>query len=178
MFSSEEKIVAALTELGRRLHERGIEAELYLVGGGAMLLGYNRAVVTSDIDGAYAPQEVIEEIADAMADENVPFPLIRGWLNDQVVAILPRVHDSRAWQALNVPGLRVLIAPPEHLLAMKARAARGLRDFTDVAVLADTLGLMRLEQVWKTCEDVWGFDVFSPEVKAELEEFLKTRGLK
>jgi len=34
----------------------------------------------------------------------------------------------------------VLVASPEHLLAMKARAARGLRDFTDVAVLADTLG--------------------------------------
>ncbi len=34
----------------------------------------------------------------------------------------------------------MLVASPEHLLAMKARAARGLRDFTDVAVLADTLG--------------------------------------
>jgi len=108
--SPEKKVLAALTELGRRLHEHGIEAELF-------------------------------EIADAMADENVPSPLIRGWVNDKVVAILPRVLDSRVWQALNVPGLIVLVVSPEHLLAMRARAARGLRDFTDVAVLADTRGL-------------------------------------
>jgi len=63
-----------------------------------------------------------------MADEGLPFPLTRGWLNDKVVAVLPRMNDSRA--------------------------ARGIRDFIDVAVLADTLGFTRLEQVWKTCEDV------------------------
>ena len=86
-----------------------------------------------------------------MADEGLPFPLTRGWLNDKVVAILPRMNDSCA--------------------------ARGIRDFIDVAVLADTLGFTRLEQVWKTCEDVWGFDVIRAEVKAELGEFLATRGL-
>ena len=48
-------MVAALTEFGRRLHERGIEAELYVVGCGAMLLGYDRSAVTSDLDGTYAP---------------------------------------------------------------------------------------------------------------------------
>jgi hypothetical protein len=60
---------------------------------------------------------------------------------------------------------------------MKARAMRGRRDLDDVGVLVGILNYTELDEVWKTCEAVWGFDVFSPESKEVLAEYLKTRGI-
>lgn len=177
MFTTREKIIELLTELGQRLQERGIEGELYLVGGGAMLLGYSRTTVTRDLDAIYAPSDAIDEIADEMAAARPDFALMPGWLNSQVLPLLPRVKDARAWQALDLPGLTVSVASPEHLLAMKARAARGIRDFNDVAVLADILQISTLDQIWEICESVWGFDVFTPETREELAAYLTSRGI-
>ena len=70
MFSSREKVVEALTELGVRLDARGIHGDIYIVGGTAMLLGYDRLVVTSDIDAVFTPVEVINEIVAEMYIEN------------------------------------------------------------------------------------------------------------
>ena len=177
MFTDREKIIELLTELGQRLEERGIEGELYLVGGGAMLLGYSRTTVTKDLDAIYAPSDVIDEIANQMADARPDFALMPGWLNSKVLPLLPRIKDVRAWQALDLPGLTVSIASPEHLLAMKARAGRSIRDFSDVAVLADILQITSLDQVWAICESVWGFDVFTPETREALAAYLTSRGI-
>ena len=69
------------------------------------------------------------------------------------------------------------VASPEFLLAMKARAARGRRDLEDVGVLVGILNYTDLDEVWKTCEAVWGFDVLQPEVKILLTQYLHSRGL-
>jgi hypothetical protein len=60
---------------------------------------------------------------------------------------------------------------------MKARAGRGIRDFNDVAVLADILEITAIDQVWEICEAVWGFDVFAPEDRQALTEYLRARGI-
>ena len=177
MFTTRDKVNALLTELGARLHARGIEGELYLVGGGAMLLGYNRNTETKDLDAIYAPTEIIDQIADQMAAERSDYALLPGWLNSQVFPLLPRIKDSRAWQALDVPGLTVQIASSELLLAMKARASRSIRDFDDLAVLADVLKITDINQVWKICEGVWGCDVFTPETREFIVQYLATRGI-
>jgi hypothetical protein len=177
MFTSREKVIELLTELGQRLQEQGVEGEVYLVGGGAMLLGYSRTTVTKDLDAIYTPTEIIDQIADQMAAERPDFALMPGWLNSQVLPLLPRVQDARAWQALDLPGLTVSIASPEHLLAMKARAGRGIRDFNDVAVLADILEITAIDRVWEICETVWGFDVFASEDRQALAEYLRARGI-
>jgi hypothetical protein len=54
---------------------------------------------------------------------------------------------------------------------------RGRRDLDDVGVLVGILNYTELDEVWKTCEAVWGFDVFLPESKEVLAEYLKTRGI-
>lgn len=175
MFASKEKVIEVLTELGSRLYGRGIQGEIYIVGGTAMLLGYDRLVVTNDIDAVYAPSEIIDEIVAQMYAEN---PRIgRDWLNSKVLPLLPRIDDSGAWEALNIPGVTVSVASPRFLLAMKARAARGRRDLEDVSVLAEILGFTQLDQVWETCESVWGFDVLSPESRELITDYLATRGL-
>jgi hypothetical protein len=175
MFTTKSEIVALLTELGARLDHRGLEVELYIVGGVAMLLGYDRSAVTSDIDALITPAGVIDEVVDEMARDRGDLP--PDWLNSRVAPLLPRLADSRSWEMLSVPGLSVEITSAEHLLAMKARAGRGLRDLQDVAVLCDILELTSVAQVWEICDRVWGEGMIRPEVRAGITEFLATRGL-
>ena len=92
MFASREKVVAMLTQLGSRLDAQGIHGEIYIVGGTAMLLGYNRLTVTEDIDAVFSPVEEIEQIVADMhrADPSLP----ADWLNSQVLPLLPRTRRS------------------------------------------------------------------------------------
>ena len=175
MFTTKTEIIELLTELGARLDARGIEIELYIVGGAAMLLGYDRSSVTRDIDALIVPEGVIDEIVAEMARDRGDLP--PDWLNSRVAPLLPRLADSRSWEMLSIPGLSVEIASAEHLLAMKARAGRGLRDLQDVAVLCEILGLRSVEQVWQICDRVWGEGMVRPEVQDAIEEFLVTRGI-
>ena len=164
-----------LTELGERLDARGLEVEIYLVGGAAMLLGYDSSAVTRDIDARITPVGVIDEIAAQMAHERGD--LAPHWLNDQVAPLLPRIADSRSWEMFAAPGISVQVASPEHLLAMKVRAGRGIRDLQDVGVLCEILNFTQLAQVWDICDRVWGPDMIRDEVVADVEEYLKNRGL-
>lgn len=175
MFRDFDQVVEILTELGIQLDARGLEGEIYIVGGTAMMLGYTRNTLTNDIDGLFTPRDEIEVIADQMRSQ---FPrLTKGWLNNKVVPLLPRVKDSGAWQALKIPGLTVSVASPEHMLAMKARAGRSLRDLEDVAILVELLEITTFREVWDVCDSVWGLDVIRPEVKAEVEKYLAQRGV-
>jgi len=175
MFTTAEQIMEVLTELGERLDRQGLEAEIYIVGGAAMLLGYDRRVVTRDIDAVLLPASVIDDVASEMAAERGDLP--PRWLNDAVVPLLPRVADSRRWELMSVPGLTVQVASPEHLLAMKARACRGPRDLEDIAVLCEVLGLTSTGEVWQICDSIWGNDMISAEMRGLVDEFLESRGL-
>ena len=163
MFTTAEQIIGVLTELGERLDRQGLEAEIYIVGGAAMLLGYDRRVVTRDIDAVLLPASAIDDVASEMAADRGDLP--PRWLNDAVVPLLPRVADSRRWELMSVPGLTVQVASPEHLLAMKARACRGPRDLEDIAVLCEVLGVTRTSEVWQICDSLWGDDMISAEVR-------------
>ena len=175
MFTSRDEIITLLAELGARLDSRGLEVELYIVGGAAMMLGYDRSSVTRDIDALITPAGVIDEVVEEMANERGDLP--PDWLNSRVVPLLPRLADSRSWEMLQVPGLSVEVASAEHLLAMKARAGRSLRDLQDVAVLCEILELRFVDQVWQICDRVWGEGMIRPEVRATITEFLVARGL-
>lgn len=59
-----DRIRELLTELGRRLDERGLSAQLFVVGGAAMALAFNSRRVTRDLDGVFEPKaEVYEDAA-------------------------------------------------------------------------------------------------------------------
>ena len=55
-----DRVSALLRELGERLAGRGIEGEIYVVGGAAMMLAYDRTRITRDIDAVGVPQEEID----------------------------------------------------------------------------------------------------------------------
>jgi hypothetical protein len=169
----EVRVRSLLAELGERLVGRGIEAEIYVVGGAAMMLAYDRTRVTRDIDAVGVPQEEIDiEVAAIAADHR---DLDSDWLNARVLPLLPRSIDSDRIEVMGAPGITVNVASPRHLLAMKARAARGRRDLDDLWVLCQVLALTEVDQVWEICTEVWGGDFIRDDIRILVTEDLQRR---
>ncbi len=173
---SAARVTALLTELGERLAGRGIEGEIYVVGGAAMMLAYSRERITRDIDAVGIPQAEIDAEAAAMAAEHRD--LSSDWLNARVLPMLPRGVDAERLQVLGAPGLTVNVASPRWLLAMKARAARVDRDLDDLWVLCQIIGLRTVAEVWQICDDVWGEDMLRDDVIELVTQDLQSRGLR
>ncbi len=140
-----------LRRLGERLQRRGVVGDVYVIGGAAMALAYDSRRVTRDIDAVIRSHGVVLDEAHALADE---LGLPRWWLNEQASVYVAPGGDPDAPLTFDHPGLRVSTASPEHLLAMKAMAARR-RDMEDLRLLVDRLGLTSPEQVVAVCTRVF-----------------------
>lgn len=171
-----DRVSLLLAELGERLAGRGIEAELYVVGGVAMMLAYDRERVTRDIDAVAIPQDEVDAEARAMAADHRD--LEADWLNARVLPMLPRGIDADRVEVLGGPGLTVNVASPRWMLAMKARAARDERDLDDLWVLCQVLGLRSMEQLWEICDEVWGPGMIREDVVVLVSDHLTRRGLR
>jgi hypothetical protein len=134
---SRADIVELFTELGARLHARGVHGDVYLVGGAAIALQLDTRRSTRDVDAVFAPPGDVREVAGEIAAER---GLPTGWLNSSAAAFLPE-RERVGPVLLDVPGLSVAVAPAEHLLAMKLAAGRPGRDLDDIATLLDHLGI-------------------------------------
>lgn len=146
------EIVELLTDLGRRLAERGVVGEMYVVGGAAIALAYDERRSTRDVDAAFEPKQTIYEVARELAADRA---LPDGWLNDAAKGFLAG-PDEAAALVLEVPGLRVSTASPRILLAMKVLAHRVGEDEDDVRLLARELGLDDSQGVLRLAEEVYG----------------------
>lgn len=147
-----EEIVAALTALGARLSERGVDGEVYVVGGAAIAIAFDARRATRDVDAVFEPKQELYAAADEVGAE---LGLPPGWLNDGVKGFVAGPDDQAA-TVLEVPGLRVLVASPRILLAMKVLAHRIGEDDEDVRLLARELGLSEAAAVLAVAEQVYG----------------------
>jgi hypothetical protein len=163
-----EEIVALLTALGATLRDRGVDGEMYVVGGAAIALAYDARRSTRDIDAVFEPKLAIYEAAADVAER---FGLPAGWLNDAVKGFLAG-DDPDAAPVLDVPGLRCLAASPRMLLALKVLAHRVGEDEGDVMFLAAALGLRTSGEVLAVAEDVFG-DRLDPAARFFVEELFR-----
>ena len=147
-----DEIRQLLVELGRRLHERDIQAELYVVGGAAIALAFDARRSTRDVDAVFEPKLVVYKEATRMAEE---LGLAEGWLNDAVKGFLAG-PDPEAQVALEAPGIRASVASPRILLALKVLAHRVGEDEDDVVLLARELRLNTAAEVLAVAADVYG----------------------
>lgn len=79
------EIIEALTALADELTQRGISAEMYVVGGAAIALAFDERRSTRDIDAVFEPKEVVYEAAASVGEQRGLPP---GWLNDAVKGFL------------------------------------------------------------------------------------------
>jgi hypothetical protein len=105
----------AFTLLGGKLVRPGV------VGGAAMALAYDANRVTRDVDAMFVPHGVVLDEARAVAAE---LGLPPWWLNEQASVYVSGKEDPGRRRVFDHPGLRVMVASPEHIFAMKALAAR------------------------------------------------------
>ncbi len=157
----------ALERLAHHLHRRGIHAELYVFGGGAMVLAHNAREATMDLDTAIRQHHgpVLAESRVVAQELGLPF----WWLNEQATSYLPAGPDVEATVVLERPGLTVLAASPRHLLALKVRAARQ-SDVADIVVLARLVGATSAEEAEQVATEVFGGEPLSGRSRAVLAD--------
>jgi hypothetical protein len=109
-------------ELGRS----GTRGELFLVGGAVMCLAYAARPSTQDVDALFRPPAQVREAAARVAARA---KVKADWLNDGVKGFVSAQGEFAPF--LELDHLRVMVALPEYLLAMKCLAMRIGAEFHD-----------------------------------------------
>ena len=146
--------------LAVHLKRRGVVGEVHVFGGAAMVLAFNSRQATRDVDAVFAPDAHVLESAHEVA---VELRLPKSWLNNQA---------SRGTPVFDHPNLRVMVTPTEHLLAMKVRAARAVRDADDIRVLVRELQITRVVQVVKIVKKYFADEPLSARSHELIKEIL------
>ena len=125
-------------ELAEELARVRTRAHVYIVGGGAMTMAYQRDRATHDVDaGIEDDHAAVLRAVHAIARRH---GLPGTWLNERAAAFLPHAPDRRAAVVYDSPHLVITGTSAEHPLAMKLEAARG----TDRADIATLLRILRI----------------------------------
>ena len=93
------------------------------------------------------------------------------WLNNAVQRFLGR-RDRNPIPALDLPGLRVMVASPRYLLAMKILADRHQRDRDDIRFLIRHLGFRKAEEIVESFADVYPYEPIPADTMLRIEEIL------
>jgi hypothetical protein len=160
----------AFRRLAVELKRGNTVGEIYVFGGAAMVLAYQARAATRDVDALFEPREKVHTAALRIAEE---LSLPRWWLNDQATVYLPRVGDERARLVFDHPNLRVTVVSPEHLLAMKALAARSYADLDDIALLCNRLNITQVRDVEALCARIYPDEPLTDRAHLAVEDLLQ-----
>lgn len=142
-----QKILDMLGDLGAKLKAQGLEGNVNVVGGAAIALTLKDRRVTQDVDALVLDHhEEFRAAAREVAEEHGVDP---GWISDDISDFVSREPAGEQTE-LVMDGINVYVASPEHLLAMKVRAATTRiagQDADDLVFLAEHLGLERPEEI-------------------------------
>ena len=155
------------------LEQRGIQGEIVLYGGAAMMLAFDARQATRDVDAVFKPEQLVQEAAH---DVSIQYGAPLGWLNDAVAAFVSDREDLRF--LMEFSHLRIYHAAPEYLLAMKCmsmRVGRGDKDLFDIKFLAGRLGLTSAQEVLAIVERYYPGDRISERTKLIVEELFAQR---
>lgn len=148
---SRQEIVAAFARLGQLAAAQGYTLRLVLLGGAAMVLGYDARQSTQDVDALFLPPpeaSVVRAWAVIIAQEN-GWP--EDWLNDAAKAYLTAVSDGPV--LFEAPGIVVRQTAVEQLLGMKLCAWRDDVDIADASrLLAVLTESCDRAEVWRRIE--------------------------
>jgi len=134
-----EAVEDAFREMGEILSRTGKLAEIAVYGGAAIMLQFEVTFRTRDVDAHVqsgdhgALMQAAREVAERRG-------WLRSWLSEAVTVYLGEPGGTSLYGSYPNDarvGLRVYVAKPDYLLAMKLRAMRvGSRDEADAAMLA------------------------------------------
>jgi hypothetical protein len=156
--------------LDAELAAQDIQGELYVVGGAVMCLALDARDSTRDVDALFRPTRIIREAAERIASKaRVP----KTWLNDAVKGYLGPRGDFESF--LDLPHLKVFVARPEYLLAMKCAAMRigeEFHDLDDVRYLLRYLDITAVDDALAIVRRYFDDAQLLPKTRLVLEELL------
>jgi len=163
--------------LNEELRRAGTEGELFVVGGAVMCLAYATRPSTQDVDGLFRPTRQVREAAARVA---LAAGIAPDWLNDGVKGFLSEHGEFSAF--LELDHLRVMVAQPQYLLAMKCLALRigaESHDEDDIRYLLRHLDIGSYEQAVAVISRFYPLERFPQKTLYALGELLpksQTRG--
>ena len=161
-------ILKALERLSEILESRGVKADLYVIGGAAMVLAFKARPSTRDVDAVFKRKnEVYKAAAQVAREQDLP----DAWLNDGAKKFLGE-PDRRPLPILDLPGVRLMAGSPEHLLAMKVLADRSARDRNDLRFLIRLLGVKSMKEVERLFTEVYPSDEIAEDTRKRLADLL------
>jgi len=134
------KLISELAiELNKKSKKTPVEHHLYIVGGAALVLGYNLRFATSDMDAVWSNQDYFRNCINKVAKRN---KLNNGWCNMDVVlskSYTPAITDEvNCHLAMRQGSLNVWVINLWLALCMKFIAFRE-RDRNDIKLIIDEL---------------------------------------
>ncbi len=179
-FLTAETLERAFHELGSKARGAGKIVEIAIDGGSALVLTLPGRVATKDVDAVVDQDRTWLRQAVADLTEAKGWP--PDWLNDGVKGWLShRDADPDAkrlfktYPSEDEPGLRVFVASPTYLFAMKCLAMRiggadETQDRSDIEALARTIGITTADQALAIVSGYYPRSQISPKTQYGIEE--------
>ena len=177
------QLEAALRMMGELAHDEGRTIEIAIYGGSALMLTFDWRAATRDVDAVFeTDRSTIRRLSGVVADR---LDMDTDWINDGVKGFLSAADRDPGSRRLFAtypseaqPGLRVMVASPEYLFAMKCRAMRvggvdSNSDIEDIAGLAQELGIETAEQAFEIIAGFYPAQVIEPKTQFGLEEIFE-----
>jgi hypothetical protein len=156
--------------LDEELRAADVIGELHVVGGAVMCLVFGARDATRDVDALMRPAAAVRaaaaRVADAVGEQS-------DWLNDAVVGFLTPTAEFDPF--LELPNLRVFVARPEYLLALKCAAMRlggEFHDLDDVRFLLRALNITTSAGALEVITQYVDEARLQPKARFALEELL------
>jgi len=156
--------------LNAELAANKVEGEVFMVGGAVMCLALDARPATRDVDAFFRPTTLVREAAIRVASlAGVP----SSWLNDAVKSYLSSRGEYDPF--LELDHLRVFVARPAYLLAMKCASMRlgaEFHDLDDIRYLLRYLNISTAEEAISIVLSYFDEEHLLPKTRLALEELL------
>jgi hypothetical protein len=179
-----DTIEQAFSRLGELAEAAGAIVEISVYGGSALVLTTSFRTGTQDIDAVFDTDRIfIRNAAHVVGQE---FGWHDDWINDGVKGFLS-AHDKdpsakslfRSYPSETGAGLRVFVATPAYLFAMKCLAMRAAgversQDIEDIRNLGAILGIASAEQAFGLIMRYYPAGRIAPKTRFGVEEIFGT----
>jgi len=169
-----EQIHKALMRLGEILRDRRVTGEIDVFGGAAIVLGFDFRRATQHVDSlvTLGHGQVMQAAQEIGNELNLP----PNWLNEQATIYLSKHRDFslfKMYPSEGQFGLRVLLAKPEYVLAMKLAAFRLFADVDDIIHLALHLNRTSAEDLLSLLKHYYPNEHITPERVLQVTELAR-----
>ena len=175
-----QTIEKAFERLGELAVAAGKIVEVSVYGGAALVLTLNHRPATRDVDAVFERDRgFVRRAAEMVAAE---FGWASDWMNDSVKGFLSRNDTAREAKSLfksyprgESEGLRILVASPAYLFAMKCLAMRAgdvtsRGDTDDIRSLGTLLDVASTRQAIEVISRFYPANALPPKTRFGLEE--------